>query len=124
MGTTNPGLAGYILIEKSRQPGQTSTTEVAKRDLRAELIAAEQEARDRKRKAEGLPSAAVEAIENGVSGDEEANKRRKLIQEAVDLDKDDDDDQSNVVDGKSEKDKDDGDDGFVNQYSALHFLKA
>ena len=33
--------------------GQTSTAEVTKRDLRAELLAAEVEARDRKRKAEG-----------------------------------------------------------------------
>ena len=36
-----------------RQPGQTSTAEVAKRDLRAELLAAEAEAREKKRKAEG-----------------------------------------------------------------------
>jgi protein CWC15 len=98
------------LIQKRRQPGQTSTSEVAKRDLRAELLAAEQEARDRKRKAEGLPSASVELIENGVSGDEDKNKRRKLIQEAMDLDKDDDDDdESNGGDGKGKEDKDDAD---------------
>ena len=78
-----------------RQPGQTSTTEVAKRDLRAELLAAEAEARDRKRKAEGKPLLAVEAAAgteaNGLGQDEESNKRRKLLQEALELDKDDDD---------------------------------
>ncbi|KAF8591068.1 Cwf15/Cwc15 cell cycle control protein [Ramaria rubella] len=92
---------------KFRQPGQTSTSEVAKRDLRAELIAAEQEARDRKRKAEGLPSVSVGTIENGVSGDEETNKRRKLIQEMVALDKDDDDDDDDDANANGEKDKDD-----------------
>jgi len=100
-----------MLIDKSRQPGQTSTSEVSKRDLRAELLAAEQEARDRKRKAEGLPSSSIDTIENGVLGDDEANKRRKLIQEAVYLDKDDDeDDGSNGAEGKGENDKDNEDD--------------
>ena len=91
------------LIAMIRQPGQTSTAEVAKRDLRAELIAAEQEANERKRKAEGKPSASVGAIENGTAGDDEANKRRKLIQEAVTLDKDDDD--------ESEDENEDGEKG-------------
>ena len=57
-----------------------------KRDLRAELLAAEAEARDKKRKAEGKPPLAVE---NGAA-DEEANKRRKLLQEALEMDKDED----------------------------------
>ena len=77
------------------QPGQTSTAEVAKRDLRAELLAAEAAARDRKRKAEGKPPLAVEnasATAGAIEGqDEESNKRRKLLQEALELDKDDDD---------------------------------
>lgn len=81
----------------SRQPGQTSTAEVSKLDLRAELLAAEAEARDKKRKAEGKPPLAVE---NGIAPDEEANKRRKLLQEALEMDKDDDDD-----DEPSEKDE-------------------
>ncbi|EGO00601.1 hypothetical protein SERLA73DRAFT_51068 [Serpula lacrymans var. lacrymans S7.3] len=80
---------------KFRQPGQTSVGEVAKKDLRAELIAAEEEARNKKRKAEGKPPLAVE---NG-STDEEANKRRKLLQQALELDKDDDDEDED----KSEK---------------------
>ena len=50
-----------------RQPGQTSAAEVAKRDLRAELLAAEAEARDRKRKAEGKPrSVKKQSIEQAI----------------------------------------------------------
>lgn len=66
------------------------------------MLAAEAEARDRKRKAEGKPPLAVD---NGSGADaategqtEESNKRRKLLQEALELDKDDDDE-----DEKSEK---------------------
>ncbi|KAH9846481.1 Pre-mRNA-splicing factor Cwf15/Cwc15 [Lenzites betulinus] len=95
---------------KFRQPGQTSTTEVAKRDLRAELLAAEAEARDRKRKAEGKPPLAVENgggaadVKDGAT--EESNKRRKLLQEALELDKDDDDEDEE----KSEKPQNGGED--------------
>ncbi|KIP03182.1 hypothetical protein PHLGIDRAFT_95115 [Phlebiopsis gigantea 11061_1 CR5-6] len=99
---------------KFRQPGQTSTSEVKKRDLRAELLAAEAEARDKKRKAEGKPPLAVE---NGVAADDEANKRRKLLQEALEMDKDDDDDEekgSEAGEGNKEEgedsDEDDDDD--------------
>jgi protein CWC15 len=85
-----------------RQPGQTSTGEVQKRDLRAELLAAEQEARNKKRKAEGKAPLPVEG-----EGDEETNKRRKLIQEALDLDKDDedeDDDDKEAAEGQKDGD--------------------
>lgn len=89
-----------------RQPGQTATSDVAKRDLRAELLEAEHAAREKKRKAEGKPAledapapSAVPAIEDG-----ETNKRRKLLQEALELDKDDDDDES--ADEKNEVDAD------------------
>ena len=78
---------------KFRQPGQTSTTDVQKRDLRAELLKAEQEARERKRKAVGGAfigsDAPVAEIEDR---NPEEIKRRKLLQEALELDKDDDDD--------------------------------
>lgn len=94
-----------------RQPGQTSTDEVKKRDLRAELLAAEAEARERKRKAEGKPPLAVENGAAKEGQDEESNKRRKLLQEALELDKDDDEDE------KSEKaeneDADEDDDEYV-----------
>ncbi|KAF4620287.1 hypothetical protein D9613_000927 [Agrocybe pediades] len=75
---------------KFRQVGQTSTGEVKKRDLRSELLAAEQEARNKKRKAEGKPPLIEDAPEQN---DDESNKRRKLLQDVLDLDKDDVDDE-------------------------------
>jgi protein CWC15 len=74
---------------------------VKKKDLRAELLLAEEEARNKKRKAEGKPPLAVE---NG-SVDEEANKRRKLLQDALDLDKDDDDEDDDEGGEKGGEDK-------------------
>ncbi|KAH8096785.1 Cwf15/Cwc15 cell cycle control protein [Cristinia sonorae] len=101
---------------KFRQPGQTSTSEVAKLDLRAELLAAEAEARDKKRKAEGKPPLAVENGSAGAAGvvgvDDESNKRRKLLQDALELDKDEDDEsesESGKKDGDGEDDEDDDD---------------
>lgn len=86
-----------LIKKKISQVGQTSVSEVEKRDLRAELLLAEAEAKNKKRKAEGKPPLPIEgassssaAVENG--GDEESNKRRKLLQEALELDRDDDDD--------------------------------
>ena len=58
-------------------------------------LAAEAEARDRKRKAEGKPPLAIESASAAGAKegqDEESNKRRKLLQEALELDKDDDED--------------------------------
>ncbi|KAI0364952.1 Cwf15/Cwc15 cell cycle control protein [Pilatotrama ljubarskyi] len=96
---------------KFRQPGQTSAADLAKRDLRAELLAAEAEARERKRKAEGKPPLAVENGSGKEGQDEESNKRRKLLQEALDLDKDDDDDDEKSEKGQNaEDDEDDEDD--------------
>ena len=69
--------------------------------MRAELLAAEAEAREKKRKAEGKPALAVE---NGsAAADEEANKRRKLLQEALEMDKDDDDDEERSEKGEASK---------------------
>ena len=66
-------------------------------------MAAEAEARNKKRKAEGKPpleedvrkAAAIEAPKDPIpaAGDDEANKRRKLLQEALEMDKDDDDEE-------------------------------
>lgn len=97
---------------KFRQPGQTSVDEVKKRDLRAELLAAEAEAKEKKRKAEGKPPLAVE---NGSAADDEANKRRKLLQEALEMDKDEDEDEEKhsekgEKDGQDEDDDDEDDD--------------
>ncbi|KAK7057783.1 Cwf15/Cwc15 cell cycle control protein [Favolaschia claudopus] len=96
---------------KFRQVGQTSVAEVKQRDLRAELAAAELEAKNKKRKAEGLPPLAVEGAP---AADEEANKRRKLLQESLNLDKDDDDEDegSRAAEDKGkgkDKDADDSD---------------
>ncbi|KAF4598831.1 hypothetical protein EYR38_007239 [Pleurotus pulmonarius] len=95
---------------KFRQAGQTSVDEVKKRDLRAELLAAEQEARNKKRKAEGKPPLPVENGSSTAEVDEEANKRRKLLQDALEMDKDDDD-EGEDDDDKGSKAKDDEADG-------------
>jgi len=87
---------------KFRQPGQTSVDEVKKSNLRTELLAAEAAARAKKRKAAGLPvedePPAVEAMIEG----EEANKRRKVLQEALELDKDADSEEDEDKDGPKE----------------------
>lgn len=80
-------------------------------------MAAEAEARNKKRKAEGKPpleedvrkAAAIEAPKEGtpVAGEDEANKRRKLLQEALEMDKDDDEDDD------EEKNDEDGDERYV-----------
>ncbi|KAH9976276.1 Pre-mRNA-splicing factor Cwf15/Cwc15 [Lactifluus volemus] len=71
---------------------------VKKRDLRADLLAAEADARAKKRKAAGLPvedlPLAPAAIEDG-----EANKRRKVLQDALEMDRDADSDEDEDVGG-------------------------
>jgi Cwf15/Cwc15 cell cycle control protein len=81
-----------------RQAGQTSVNEVKRSDLRAELLAAEAEARTKKRKAAGLPVEEEQPVVAAIEG-EEANKRRKLLQEALELDKDSDSDEDEGEDG-------------------------
>ncbi|KAF9462387.1 Pre-mRNA-splicing factor Cwf15/Cwc15 [Collybia nuda] len=110
---------------KFRQSGQTSAEEVKKRDLRAELLAAEQEAKNKKRKAEGKPPLPIEAGPT----DDEANKRRKLLQQAIDLDKDDDDeeegDETEGADkGKEKEDsEDDSDDSEDDEDDTAELLR-
>ncbi len=98
--TWHPFVAINSIRALHSQVGQTSTEEVKKRDLRAELLAAEQEARNKKRKAEGK----APLIED-MPADDEANKRRKLLQD-IELDKDDDDEQGK----KDDKQADDAND--------------
>jgi protein CWC15 len=92
---------------KFRQPGQTSSSEVLKRDLKAELAEAERKAIEKKRKAAGLPD--FEAANNGalrIEGVAEEAKRRKVDEGGVDLDKDDDsDDEDGTGAGGSGVDK-------------------
>jgi protein CWC15 len=68
-----------------------------------ELLAAEAEARAKKRKAAGLPVEdalpVVAAIE-----DEEANKRRKVLHDALEMDKDADSDEDEDGDGDGDED--------------------
>ena len=96
---------------KFRQPGQGSSSDVSRRDLRAELLAAERVAQEKKRKAAGLPPLpglnGALRIENGngnaldgeVEEDEETRKRRKVLEEAAELDKDDSDDDDEKTNG-------------------------
>ncbi|OCF35014.1 protein CWC15 [Kwoniella heveanensis BCC8398] len=86
---------------KFRQPGQTNAGDVARRDLKAELAAAERAALDKKRKAQGLPplppaEGALRLTNGNGAGegeeDEAAAKRRKILEEAAELDKDDESD--------------------------------
>ncbi|WWC88359.1 uncharacterized protein L201_003269 [Kwoniella dendrophila CBS 6074] len=93
---------------KFRQPGQTNSSDVQRRDLKLELQLAERNALEKKRKAQGLPplpplqSENTLKIENGGQSqdnksdnkdeDDQITKRRKILEEAAELDKDDDDD--------------------------------
>jgi len=65
-------------------------------------LAAEHEARNKKRKAEGLPPLEDPASIASAPLDEETSKRRKLLQETLELDKDDDDDDDDD-EGKEKK---------------------
>lgn len=98
---------------RGRQPGQTSTGEVARLDLRAELLAAEEEARNKKRKAQGRPPVAITAGTDGAE-DGDTVKRRKLLQEALELDKDDEEedegDDKKEENEESEEESEDEDD--------------
>jgi protein CWC15 len=93
---------------------------VKRKDLRAELLLAEEEARNKKRKAEGKPPLPVE---NGPV-DEEANKRRKLLQDALDLDKDDDEEEEdNTKKGDEDKDEESDEDSDDDEDDTAELLR-
>jgi protein CWC15 len=100
---------------KFRQPGQTSSSEVQRRDLKAELAEAERKAIEKKRKAAGLPD--FEIANNGalrIEG-EEGEKKRKVGEVDLDADDDDDEDVGGVDKGKGkavdlDQDEDEDDD--------------
>ncbi|KAK2463073.1 hypothetical protein APHAL10511_004728 [Amanita phalloides] len=118
---------------KFRQVGQTSVDEVKKRDLRAELLSAEIEARNKKRKAEGkpplpLPVEGKSSAEDGEARaveDDESNKRRKLLQEALALDRDDEEsDNAGTNNGNDkEEDEDESEDGSEDEDDTDELLK-
>ena len=85
-----------------RQPGQTSVSEVKKSNLRVELLAAEAEARAKKRKAAGLPVEDEPPVVVAAIEDAEANKRRKVLQEALEMDKDADSDEDEDADADAD----------------------
>lgn len=113
---------------KFRQVGQTSVDEVKQRDLRAELLVAEQEAKNKKRKAEGKPPLPIEGKTSTDNGDvkaiedEDSNKRRKLLQEALELDKDDSGSEDEKVNGES-KDEDDSEEESEDEDDTDELLK-
>jgi protein CWC15 len=74
---------------KFRQPGQGNTSDISRRDLRLELMRAEAKANGKE-----------EDKGEDKGEDEQVAKRRRLIEEAKDLDKDD----SDAEEGPSKKD--------------------
>ncbi|GAA5828200.1 hypothetical protein JCM11251_002633 [Rhodosporidiobolus azoricus] len=94
---------------KFRQPGQGTKTEVARRDLKLELLAAEQDAAARKAKGERgyVQDQKLLMLQQKEEATEEeaAAKRRRLLQEAADLDKDDSDDEESEDEAAEKQDK-------------------
>ena len=91
-----------LCLLSTSQPGQTSTNEVRRRDLRAELLAAETEAREKKRKAEGKPALQPEGQQQVIvlsSSDDKSNKCCKVLQDVIALDRDDDEVGANEASG-------------------------
>jgi protein CWC15 len=75
--------------------------------LRAELLAAEQEARHKRKKLEGRFSPIEDA-----SADDEANKRRKLLHQALELDRDDDEEDEEGKDVQENGEEEEGNDRY------------
>lgn len=67
--------------------------------MRAELLAAEAEAKDRKRKALGLPS---ENLIVETNGEDEASKRRRLLQAAIEAEREEEEEEG---EGGTKKDR-------------------
>lgn len=79
-----------------------------RRDLKAELAAAERVAQDKKRKAAGLPPLLPSAdVALGIeAADDEGAKRRKLLEEALEADKEDESDSEEEEENDEEEDSD------------------
>jgi protein CWC15 len=75
---------------KFRQPGQGVASDVARRDLRLELLKAEAKTTNGKDVSEG-------ETKEGGGEDEQVAKRRRLLEEAKNLDRDDSDDEASTA---------------------------
>lgn len=95
------------------QPGQGSTSDIARRDLKAELLAAERESAARKAKGQAgyVPDKTLLMLENQAAQEEldgaEA-KRRKMLAAVGGLDADDDDDEDDADEDEEETGRDKG----------------
>lgn len=106
---------------------------MSKKDLKFELLVAEHDANNKKRKAEGKPEIEFEhqeaqkAIEQ--APDSESNKRRKILEDALEMDKDDEDENEQPAKDKDsgdksgdEKEDDDDNDRYTHSISLSHYL--
>ncbi|ORY80285.1 Pre-mRNA-splicing factor Cwf15/Cwc15 [Leucosporidium creatinivorum] len=98
---------------KFRQPGQGSTSDIARRDLKAELLAAERESAARKAKGQAgyVPDKTLLMLENQAAQaelDGAESKRRKMLEAVGGLDADDDDDDDDEDDEEEETSRDKG----------------
>ena len=92
-------------------------SEVKKINLRAELLVAEAESRAKKRKAAGLPVEDISpVVPVAAIEDEESKKRRKVLQDALEMDKDADSDEDDDADADA-----DGPKGGETKYVARAF---
>ncbi|KPV78215.1 uncharacterized protein RHOBADRAFT_47859 [Rhodotorula graminis WP1] len=133
---------------KFRQPGQGTTAEHARRDLKLELLQAEQDAAVRKSRGERgyvqdtkllLLKEEQDRAESDAQS-EHANKRQRMLQEAANLDKDDSDDDDDdasdagadgavdkgkgkALDGDADDDDDDSDDSDDDEDETAELLR-
>ncbi|ODQ51486.1 Cwf15/Cwc15 cell cycle control protein [Saitoella complicata NRRL Y-17804] len=117
---------------KFRKQGQGSSTELQQKDLKAELLRAEEEAKAKK-SGKALPvddpAPALAIAQSGTEkhalteGDEEEEspeaKRRRILEESKDLDADDSDEEKDDEDDEHDSDEDSDDDDDEDETAAL-----
>ncbi|GAO47232.1 hypothetical protein G7K_1442-t1 [Saitoella complicata NRRL Y-17804] len=115
-----------------RKQGQGSSTELQQKDLKAELLRAEEEAKAKK-SGKALPvddpAPALAIAQSGTEkhalteGDEEEEspeaKRRRILEESKDLDADDSDEEKDDEDDEHDSDEDSDDDDDEDETAAL-----
>lgn len=103
-------VAGHTKL-KFRQPGQGTASEIGRRDLKLELQRAEEAARLKRKgiSVSDIDSQVAGLVQGAPDGatvnkeDEQAAKRRKLIEEAAELDRDDSDSDSDSEEQQAAK---------------------